>query len=571
VDDSPRDHADLRVREALAALAAGRPVVVVDDADREDEGDLIFAAGLATPELVAFTVRHTSGFVCVALPEDGCHRLDLPPMHHDNRDRYRTAYRVTVDLRGTGTGISAASRAATIAALGSASSTSHDFVRPGHVVPLMARAGGVLARPGHTESAVDLVRLAGLPPAGALCEIVSTERPGEMARGPELARFAAEHGLVLLSVDDLIRFRLRTEQQVQRVVTTSLPTELGRFLAIGYRGTADGAEHLALVAGPLDGLDEHTPVHLHTECLSGDVLRSTACDCRRALDDALLRFSVAGRGVVVYLRPTGGAAGCDLFSPPPVRSAASGAAAEWILADLGVRALPSSREPAWPSSGDATTTHRTASPADPHHRDGSGRRPALSRTPGPSRASGGSPHPRPVRGGIAGNEIMEEDRTTCWGRAGLTWDVEPAVASLDARHEQRHRRPGPRRLRRRLARPRPRAHRRTRSSARPSAAGSSGPSRCRSTRRPDRTGPVRRRAPRVQGRSAPGTPAPSTPTMALSAVRMPSCRCRRVTRRSARHLQWSSGDGSVDGLVSGRRQNGGGSRSPSGSPVSVQS
>jgi 3,4-dihydroxy 2-butanone 4-phosphate synthase/GTP cyclohydrolase II len=343
--DHPHDPADLRVRDAVRAIAAGRPVVVVDDADREDEGDLVFAASAATPELVAFTVRHTSGFVCVALPESECDRLRLPPMHHDNQDRFRTAYRVTVDLRGSGTGISAAARAATIAALASPASTAHDFSRPGHVVPLMARAGGVLARPGHTESAVDLARLAGLAPAGALCEIVSRDRPGEMARGAELERFADEHGLVLLSVDDLIRFRLRTEQQVQRVATTSLPTEFGRFEAVGYRATADGAEHMALVAGPLEGLDGTAPVHVHTECLSGDVLRSSVCDCRRALDEAMLRFATAGRGVVVYLRPAGRAAACDLFGTPATDPAAASATARWILADLGVCARPAAGGP----------------------------------------------------------------------------------------------------------------------------------------------------------------------------------------------------------------------------------
>jgi 3,4-dihydroxy 2-butanone 4-phosphate synthase/GTP cyclohydrolase II len=168
--------AEHHVREAVAAIAAGRPAVVVDDVDREDEGDLIFAAACATPELVAFTVRHTSGFVCVALPDDECDRLALPPMHHRNGDRFGTAYRVTVDLRGTGTGISASDRARTIAALASSDSVARDFVRPGHVVPLTAQQGGVLRRPGHTEAAVDLARLAGRPAAGALSEIVSQER-----------------------------------------------------------------------------------------------------------------------------------------------------------------------------------------------------------------------------------------------------------------------------------------------------------------------------------------------------------------------------------------------------------
>jgi 3,4-dihydroxy 2-butanone 4-phosphate synthase / GTP cyclohydrolase II len=252
------DSAGQRVRAALAAIADGRPVVVVDDVDRENEGDLIFAASLATPKLVAFTVRHTSGFVCVALPGEDCDRLALPPMHTEAGDRFHTAYRVTVDLRGTGTGISAASRAATIAALASPRSKAADFLRPGHVVPLMAQPGGVLRRAGHTEAAVDLVRMAGLPPAGALCEIVSEDQPGEMARGAELERFAKEHDLVLLSIADLIQYRRRHEPQVRRVVTTSLPTSHGPFQAFGYAGVHDGAEHMALVGATPGGTTPST-------------------------------------------------------------------------------------------------------------------------------------------------------------------------------------------------------------------------------------------------------------------------------------------------------------------------
>ncbi len=327
---------DERVRQALAAVASGRAVVVVDDADRENEGDLIFAASCATPALVAFTVRHTSGFVCVALPGDACERLELSPMHHTNADRYRTAYQVTVDLIGIGTGISATSRAATIAALAAPGSAAGDFARPGHVVPLRARPHGVLSRPGHTEAAVDLARLAGLPAAGALCEIVSQDHPGEMARGAELERFAREHDLVLISVDDLIRYRRRTEPQVRRVVETALPSEHGLFRAVGYASTADGAEHVALLAGPVD---DTVPVHVHTECLSGDVLRATGCACRRELDTAMAAFAAAGRGVVVYLRPAGGARACGLFAPA-VPTDADRVAAEWVLADLGARVWP---------------------------------------------------------------------------------------------------------------------------------------------------------------------------------------------------------------------------------------
>jgi 3,4-dihydroxy 2-butanone 4-phosphate synthase/GTP cyclohydrolase II len=328
------DPIDRRVRRAVAAVAAGRPVVVVDDADRENEGDLIFAAALATPELLAFTVRHTSGYVCVALSGADCDRLNLPPMHHSSGDRFGTAYRVSVDLRGTGTGISAASRARTIAALAAPESVAGDFLRPGHVVPLRARDGGVLTRPGHTEAAVDLARLAGQPAVGGLCEIVSREKPGEMAHGPELLRFATDHELEHLTIAELIEYRRRTEPQVARVVTTSLPTEQGAFRAIGYRGVHDAAEHVALVAGVVDDGPD-VPVHVHVECLTGDVLRSSACNCRAALDEALKAIATGGRGVIVYLRPAGPARVCPALTGDAAedrRFTANG-----ILADLGVR------------------------------------------------------------------------------------------------------------------------------------------------------------------------------------------------------------------------------------------
>ena len=342
------DTVEHRVRRAIAAVAAGEAVVVVDDADRENEGDLIFAASRATPQLVAFTVRHTSGFLCVALPGDACDRLNLPPMRHRGEDRFQTAYRVTVDLRGAGTGISAAARSATIAALASPDSVATDFLRPGHVVPLLAQPGGLLDRPGHTEAAVDLARLAGLPAAGALCEIVSQERPGEMARGAELDRFAKEHDLVLISVAELIRYRQRTEPQVRRVVTTSLPTQHGPFQAVGYASLLDSAEHMALVAGPIDdAAAEDVPVHVHTECLTGDVLRSTLCACSRALDDAMAGFAAEGRGVIVYLRPAGGARACNLLEAAGhnADTGAAAAAAAWILTDLGVRPFATTAEP----------------------------------------------------------------------------------------------------------------------------------------------------------------------------------------------------------------------------------
>ena len=206
------------IDRAIADVASGRPVIVVDDEERENEGDLIFAAARATPELLAFTVRYTSGYVCVALTGDDCDRLDLPPMFHTNQDKRGTAYTVTVDAReGVTTGISAADRAHTIRLLADPDSKSVDFARPGHVVPLRAKEGGVLRRPGHTEASVDLARLAGLPPAGVLCEIVSSKDDGEMARRDELEVFAAEHDLALITIADLIAYRRRFEKQVERV------------------------------------------------------------------------------------------------------------------------------------------------------------------------------------------------------------------------------------------------------------------------------------------------------------------------------------------------------------------
>ncbi|MEU4215533.1 bifunctional 3,4-dihydroxy-2-butanone-4-phosphate synthase/GTP cyclohydrolase II [Actinoplanes sp. NPDC026623] len=288
------------IERAVADIAAGRAVIVVDDEDRENEGDLIFAAEHATPELLAFMVRYTSGYICVPLTEDEADRLDLPPMFHTNQDRRGTAYAVTVDARdGISTGISAADRAHTIRLLASADTKPTDLSRPGHVVPLRAKAGGVLRRPGHTEAAIDLSVLAGLRPAGVLCEMVNDD--GTMMRMPDLEKFAIEHDLALISIADLIAYRRLTEQQVERVVETRLPTEHGDFTAVGYRGGVDGAEHVALVFGDL-GDGEDVLVRVHSECLTGDVFGSVRCDCGPQLDAALERVAEAGRGVVLYMR-----------------------------------------------------------------------------------------------------------------------------------------------------------------------------------------------------------------------------------------------------------------------------
>ncbi|WP_433262586.1 bifunctional 3,4-dihydroxy-2-butanone-4-phosphate synthase/GTP cyclohydrolase II [Actinosynnema sp. CS-041913] len=294
------DFAD--IERAIADIAEGRPVVVVDDEDRENEGDLIFAAEKATPELLAFMVRYTSGYVCVSLTDADCDRLDLPPMYHTNQDQRGTAYTVTVDAReGVSTGISAADRARTIRLLADPSADAKDFTRPGHVVPLRARDGGVLRRPGHTEAGVDLARLAGLAPVGVLCEIVSQKDEGDMARRDELEVFAADHDLVLITIADLIAYRRRVETQVVRAAEARIPTAHGTFTAVGYDSKLDGIEHVALVYGEI-GDGEDVLVRVHSECLTGDVFGSLRCDCGPQLDAALEAVAAQGRGVVLYMR-----------------------------------------------------------------------------------------------------------------------------------------------------------------------------------------------------------------------------------------------------------------------------
>lgn len=290
------------IEQAISDIAAGRPVIVVDDEDRENEGDLIFAAEKATPELLAFMVRYTSGYICVPLTEADCDRLDLPPMFHTNQDVRGTAYTVTVDAKeGNSTGISAADRARTIRLLADEKADAGDFTRPGHVVPLRAKEGGVLRRPGHTEAAIDLATLAGLRPAGVLCEIVSQKDEGDMARREELEVFASEHDLTIISIADLIDYRRRKEVQVVRVAEARIPTPHGAFRAVGYDSKLDGIEHIALVYGDIDD-GENILVRVHSECLTGDVFGSLRCDCGPQLEAALAAVAAEGRGVVLYMR-----------------------------------------------------------------------------------------------------------------------------------------------------------------------------------------------------------------------------------------------------------------------------
>jgi 3,4-dihydroxy 2-butanone 4-phosphate synthase/GTP cyclohydrolase II len=285
---------------ALARIAAGGAVIVVDDEDRENEGDIVFAAEKATPELLAFTMRHTAGVVCVPMIGADLDRLELPPMCEVNEDAKGTAFSVSVDARtGISTGISAADRARTIRLLANPSASPADLSRPGHVFPLRAAARGVLERAGHTEAGVDLARLAGLRPAAVISELVNDD--GTMARSAELRLFGRRYDLPIVSIADLIAWRVAHEARVERITEVDLPTAHGSLRAVGFLDLLDNSEHIALVKGDL-GEDEDIIVRIHSECLTGDVFHSARCDCGEQLDLSLQAIEREGRGVLIYVR-----------------------------------------------------------------------------------------------------------------------------------------------------------------------------------------------------------------------------------------------------------------------------
>jgi len=294
------------VEQAIADIKAGKLILVADDEDRENEGDLICAAQLVTPELINFMIRKAGGWICLALTGERADQLQLPQQSEENTEEQRTAFTVSIDAAarfGVTTGISAQDRSKTIRVAVDPATVPADLRRPGHIPPLRARDGGVLQRVGHTEAAVDLARLAGLFPAGVVCEVLNED--GTTARRPQLEKFAEEHGLTFITVAQLVAHRLKSERLVHRVAEARLPTEFGVWKVIGYSNDVDDHEHIALVFGDVSGSEESTLVRMHSKCLTGDVFHSLRCDCGWQLHTAMRMISGEGRGVIVYLDQEG--------------------------------------------------------------------------------------------------------------------------------------------------------------------------------------------------------------------------------------------------------------------------
>jgi 3,4-dihydroxy 2-butanone 4-phosphate synthase/GTP cyclohydrolase II len=291
------------IDDAIAAIRNGEMIIVVDDEDRENEGDLTIAADRVTPAAINFMAKHGRGLICLSMTEDRLAELDLPQMVAENTARFDTAFCVSIEAKGvTSTGISASDRAATVLAAIDPATRPSDLARPGHMFPLKARNGGVLVRAGQTEAAVDLARIADLYPAGVICEIMNDD--GTMARVPELTRFARRHKLLMITIADLIQYRMRTEALVRRVASAALPTDHGDFTVIAYESLIDRETHVAMVKGQI-GDGEQVLVRVHSRCLTGDVFHSARCDCGPQLDAALTRIAQEGRGVLLYLNQEG--------------------------------------------------------------------------------------------------------------------------------------------------------------------------------------------------------------------------------------------------------------------------